>query len=240
MIPSISVNTSLSIFPLNGLGATVKYSPCKAFDLLAGVFDGDVGDPDENIHNTNINLRFKQLFTVVEGAAHFDLPAQTALPGTIKLGAWHNSSDVPDVAEVDDNGDPVMHDDNYGAYALLDQQLFKEADDQGLSFVYIGGLAPQKRNTVRYQNSFGLNYAGLLPSRDKDVAGIAMTQSKISKKLRDVSSQDPAESTYELTYRFEVNDNIHIQPDFQYVQRPNADDNIKNASVFMLRSDIQF
>ena len=114
VIPSISENTSLSFFPLTGLGATVKYSPDKTVDFLAGVFDGDLGDPDENIHNTKLVLKTKQLFSVFEGAFHYDLPGTEAFPGTLKLGGWYNSSPVPDVAEVDGNGDPVLHSDNYG------------------------------------------------------------------------------------------------------------------------------
>ena len=238
--PSIFANTTPSIYPLNTLGAMVKYAPDKSFDFMAGVYDGDPGNPDENIHNTNITLKAKQLLTIVEGAFHYAAPVSGGLEGTMKLTGWYNSGDVADVAALDENGDAVMHDDNYGGHMIIDQMLYKEAEGQGLSAFYMGGFAPQQRNQIISHQAGGLNYTGLIPKRDKDIAGIALTNVFFSKKLRESTGQDKAETAYELTYRFEINENIHVQPDFQYVKRPNGDDNIKNASVFMLRSDIQF
>ena len=143
-------------------------------------------------------------------------------------------------SDVDGNGDAVLHDDNYGGYAVLDQMVWREKDDQGLSVFFMGGGAPQNRNTVQRHIAAGLNYTGLIPGRDADQAGVAFTSAYLSNKSRAASGKERGETTLEGTYRVQVNDNIAIQPDIQYVINPSGDRAIKNASVFTLRTEINF
>ena len=241
IMPSVFLNTGVSIYPLIAPGARVKYSPNENFDFLAGVYDGDPGDADSNKHNTHIAVKSQDgLFGIAEGQYHYKMPLAGGLPGTVKLGGWHNSKDIQDVAATDENGDPVIHDDNYGGYAILDQMIFREADEQGLSAFAMGGAAPKDRETVQRSVAAGLNYTGLIPSRDKDVMGVAFTNVFLSNKLRASTGQDRGETSVEWTYKMRINDSIVVQPDFQYVVKPNADDAIKNASIFTLRTDVHF
>jgi len=156
----------------------------------------------------------------------------------IKLGVWHHSKNFDDVASVDDNGDPIRHDDNYGGYGIIDQLIWREKEDQGLSVFFTGGGAPQDRNLVDFHAAGGLTYLGLIPKRDKDQAGIGVTYSSISGKMRKAQDLEGGETTVEGTYRIVINDNIALQPDFQYVINPGADRTLKNATVCSLRLEI--
>ena len=148
---------------------------------------------------------------------------------------------MQDVTAFDINGDPVSYNNNYGGYAIIDQDVFKINNDQGLSVFFTGGGAPQNRNSVQRSLQGGLNYTGLIPRREKDVMGLAFTNAQISNKLRaSTDGLSRCETTYELTYQAKINDYISIQPDFQYVSRPSGDKGIKNGSVFILRTDILF
>jgi porin len=49
-----------------------------------------------------------------------------------------------------------------------------------------------------------------------------------------------AETAIEATYLAQINDWLAIQPDVQYVVRPNTDPTIKDAFVFQLRAEIGF
>jgi porin len=241
IIPVISGNTGVSIYPLTSLGVRMKITPNESFSLFAGVYDGDPGDADTNKHNTHASVtRRGGLFSIIEGQYQYKIPAAEALSGTFKMGAWHNSGDVDDVAALDADGNAIVHDDNFGGYMIVDQKVFHETDEQGLSVFFMGGLAPKDRDVIERSLVAGLNYTGLLPSRDQDVMGVALAQASISDKLRPSSGQSHAETALEWTYQVQVNDNVVIQPDFQYVINPNADDAAKNARVFMLRTDISF
>ena len=241
IMSSISSNTGVSLYPLTAPGARVKYTPNENFDFLAGVYDGDPGDADINKHNTHIAIKSQDgIFSIAEGQYHYKVPFVGGLPGTVKVGGWHNSQDVQDVAALDEDGNPIIHDDNYGGYAILDQNIFREADDQGLNMFVMGGAAPQDRDTIQRSVAAGLNYTGLIPSRDKDVMGVAFTNVSLSNKLRASTGQDHGETSVEWTYKVQVNDSIVVQPDFQYVVRPGGDDTVKNASVLTLRTDIHF
>ena len=48
------------------------------------------------------------------------------------------------------------------------------------------------------------------------------------------------EAVLEANYKLPIYRGINLQPDFQYVFRPNAQSNIKDAPVFGLRANIEF
>ena len=241
IMPSVSGNTGVSIYPLIAPGARVKYTPNESFDLLAGVYDGDPGDAEVNKHNTHIALKSQDgVFSIAEGQYHYKIPFAGGLPGTVKVGGWHNSQDVQDVAALDQDDNPVSHDDNYGGYAIWDQKILRVSDDKGLNLFVMGGAAPKDRDAIQRSVAAGLNYTGLIPSRDKDVMGVAFTNVALSNKLRASTGQARGETAVEWTYKVQVNDSIVVQPDFQYVVKPDGDSTIKNASVLTLRTDIHF
>jgi carbohydrate-selective porin OprB len=80
----------------------------------------------------------------------------------------------------------------------------------------------------------------MIPHRENDVTGFALTTATISNKYREAHDTGHDETTYEWTYQVQINDSIHIQPDIQYVVHPSASRTVNNASVFMLRTDIHF
>jgi porin len=49
------------------------------------------------------------------------------------------------------------------------------------------------------------------------------------------------ETTYELSYKVQLNQQIYIQPDLQYVVHPGGPDaQLKNATVGLLRLGMEF
>ena len=70
--------------------------------------------------------------------------------------------------------------------------------------------------------------------------GVAFTNATFSDKLPASADQDGSETAYEWTYQIHIRDGIYLQPDIQYVRHPDGNDAIKNASIFMLRSEIHF
>jgi porin len=228
-------NNNVALYPEPAPAVRLKYSPNERFVFLAGFFQGNTLNSDINAHSTHFG-EGEGLLSIEEGQYHYKLPVAQGLAGVVKAGFWYNSKDVADVSF----GNPTIHEDNYGAFAMFDQAVFRAKENQGLNVFFFGGGAPRDRNTVQHSVAAGLNYTGLIPCRPKDVAGIALTESSISNKLRAGTGQGRDETTYEWTYQIQISDSIQLQPDIQYVQHPGANPGVKNASVFTLRTQIQF
>jgi len=238
--PSFWVNTnSDATYPEPVPAVILKYSPKNAFDFLAGFFQGDPLSNDVNAHSTHFG-NAEGLLSIEEGQYHYKLPIDQGLAGTVKGGFWYNSGDGPDTLTFNGIGNPIIYEDNYGAYAMIDQRVFQVNETQGLNVFFFGGGAPEGRNTVQDSIAGGLNYTGLIPRRPKDVMGIAFTNATFSNKLPASLDQDGSETAYEWTYQIQIHDGVYLQPDIQYVRHPDGNDAIKNASIFMLRSEIHF
>ena len=232
-------NNNVATYPEPVPAVRLKYSPNNAFDFLAGFFQGDPLSNDVNAHSTHFG-NGEGLLSIEEGQYHYKLPIEKGLAGTVKGGFWYNSSDGPDSSTFNGVGNSILYEDNYGAYAMIDQRVFQVDETHGLNVFFFGGGAPGDRNTLQDSIAGGLNYTGLIPHRPQDIMGIAFTSASFSNKLPASLGQDGSETAYEWTYRIQINDNIHLQPDIQYVEHPNGNDSVKNASVFILRTEIHF
>ena len=98
------------------------------------------------------------------------------------------------------------------------------------------------RNEVSFYVDTGINYSGLFPGRDKDLLGLAFSYTKISSQFvdDDIPVRSGHETVFEGTYRYQVNDQIYLQPDLQYIFNPGAFRHLPNAFVIGLRVDVTF
>lgn len=240
LTPSMDSNFTVSTYPNTALGTRMKWAPNERFSVMMAAYDGDPGDSTDHPHLPDFSWNGKGgTLSIAEAAWGYKLPVGENPPaGTLKAGFWHHSGNFDDVSSVDDNGDPLRHDDNYGGYGIVEQALWEETEDQGLSVFLLGGGAPDDRNTVDFHLGGGVNYTGLIPVRDKDQIGVAVSYASVSNKEREAEGLDHGETAIEGTYRFVVNDYVTAQPDFQYVINPGADLTIKNTTIAALRLEI--
>jgi len=239
IMPNISLNARPSIFPVTTFGGRAKWSIIPAWELLAGVYDGDPGSGTINKHNTRWILVSDQgLFSIAELAYKNESSEKDHLPGTYKVGFWHNSGDFTDVIDTDDAGEPIKRTGNMGGYFIADQTLFKETAEEGLGcFLQVGG-APKHINLVDFYIGGGLTYRGLVPHRHQDEIGLAIAHASISDDLVDAGNGERAETTLEITYRAILTEHLTLQPDVQFVFSPNADPSLNDAMVIGLRFEL--
>ena len=140
--------------------------------------------------------------------------------GTYKFGIYyHEHNDTVDI--VQNNG---------GIYFVGDQQI----SDKLSVFSQIG-LSPKKMNKNNYYASLGLNYKGLISKRPNDQSGIAIAHAGID------GNGIGSETAFELTYQFEVNKNIYLRPDIQYIVNPaGTESKLDNALVGFIRLGVSF
>ena len=164
------------------------------------------------------------------------------LPGAYKIGAWYHSSRRFGDQRLDDTGlslaDPMStgipldHTGNWGIYGVVNQMLYSVpgTDDQGLwAFVRIGG-SPNDRNLISFYVDAGIGFKGPF-GRPDDKVGIGVGYARIGDNARALD-QDTAfftESPYpvrsnetmiELTYAAKLTPWWMLQPDLQYIIRP--------------------
>ena len=181
------------------------------------------------------------------------MPAANGLPGEFKIGGWFDTAPDPDAGSTQ----PW----NYGLYFIADQMLYRvpqpasvsmiansgkqtaapSLTDKGLgAFTHIG-LAPRNSSVINFYVDGGLNYKGLIPTRDNDVLGVAFAYGHLNNNPQgnDGSSNPGYEMVFEATYQIMLTPWLSFQPDVQYVIQPSSAD-IPNALVLGAHATVSF
>ncbi len=247
-------------YPLAAPAVMLRVTPVEQFSLTAAIFDGDPGDSTNNpenpqkINSTGTRVSFNQgALGIVEAAYKLNQEANAkGLPGTYKVGAFYDAYHTPDVVRTDDDGTSIQHSDNWGAYFIADQMLWREPNaktegvdpsvrtaspgdeapsKQGLGAFWRIGGTPSDRNLVNFYTDGGLNYVGLIPGRDDDTLGFAVAYAEISSDIvaNERAAGGPAASyelVYEWTYQVVLAPWWTVQPDIQYIVHPGGGDGV--------------
>lgn len=126
--------------------------------------------------------------------------------------------------------------DDMGFYLGADQMVWKENDDpedqQGLGLFARYGWADAKVERIRAYWQAGASYRGLIPSRDHDIFGFAVSQSILSKVYRHKIDKDAdRETVYEWYYKIQLAPWLLLTPDLQVITHPGGDKHARNAIV---------
>ena len=117
--------------------------------------------------------------------------------------------------------------------------------DQGLYFFSLINFAPKFNNPVPFYLQTGLVYKGLIPTRDADQFGVAFGYGEYSyyKQLADERrgrAIQTFEGVVEFSYRVQLNKWAYVQPDLQYIIRPNGTGLTQNATVLGFQLGVTF
>ena len=216
---SIADNITTPIFPLTALGASVQYSISDAFNWQAAIFDGTPDDFENNPYNVNWKLSKDQGYLAV---TEFQVN-KSLIKGrnaSYKLGGYyHQHNDSIDREQK-----------NGGLYFVGDQQL-----TNNLSLFGQIGYSPKKHNNHNHYYSLGLNYKELFNNRPDDQFGVAVNYARID------GNGIGSETAIEITYQYQLCENIYLRPDIQYIINPaGTDSKLENALVGFLRFGIHF
>ena len=263
-------------FPLAAPGVRVKFEPTDRLTLLFGAYDDDPAGPcdgDPQVCNNN-GLEFRlndKPFIIAEAQFRYNQEQDASgFPGVFKVGVFKDYGNF-DSQRFDDtglsladplsSGVPAKQGQNRGAYAIIEQQIYRLPGgdyEKGVSaFARIAGL-PSDRNLVDFYVESGLNFSGLVPGRPNDVFGLAATYSHISGDAARLDRDNVAFGTptpirdyevlLELTYQAQIMPGWTVQPDFQYfwhtgghIEDPlNPGAAIANAAVFGVRTTVNY
>jgi porin len=185
--PEMTVNVPTSTFPRAGLAARIRIKPMRHVYVQLASFDG-------NPATRSLSGREGQMAIVEAGIVNNT--------GGYKLGAWVHTATHVYAGH--------SYGDDYGAYAIVDQQLAAIGAMRIGAFMQYGWVPPV-RNQVTHYLGLGLHVLGLLPRRDQDILGLG---------LADAATHTGMEQTIELTYRMTVSSDLVVQPSFQWIANP--------------------
>ncbi|AGK58354.1 carbohydrate-selective porin OprB [Hyphomicrobium denitrificans 1NES1] len=231
-------------YPLTSMGASVAYTPNDNLTILAGIFNGSPANPDaadpQKSNRHGVDFRFGDgALLLVEGAFKYDV----GLPGTVKVGGWRQF-DAPDGIYFNfRTKEPVSQDS--GLYAIVDQQIWKNGDNQSVSIFGRVSGSPENHSLMDMYFDTGILFSGFVPGRSKDVFGAAFGYGQISSDaLRyapdEIDFSRTFESVLELNYTAHIRPGITLQPDFQYFWNPGAVQEVGHAAVFGARARISY
>jgi porin len=252
--PFIAVNVpNAPIYPVASPGVQIQFLPTSACYIQAGVFGMDTNsDPTTNNQNgTRFALTSRSGMLIMSEAGYLlnQSPNDRGLTGTYRLGSFVHTMNYNNWGSQAANnlgtGTLQSSGTKYGVYAVMDQQIFANADDQAISLFVRTGGAPSNVNLVDWYVEGGFNFNGFIPGRKNDVAGIAMGRSHVSDNFSDsqvLQGNAPytAETVFEATYKVQMAPWWTIQPDLQYIVTPGGEEGVHNATVLGLHSTVAF
>ena len=195
------------------------------------------------------------------GAPAAPIKPVRGLAGSYEAGFLYHTDDFADIRDVTlaDLGsslalvEPRNRGANYAIYLNIEQEIWREpgSEDQGLGAFAHAVWMPRNRNYLEFSIEGGLYYHGPIPGRDHDALGLGVAYIRISDEVADAVNsanqqdhtaycQPDFEATIELVYRYQVAPWFSIQPHAQYVVQPGGTDDIDDALILGVRTNIAF
>jgi carbohydrate-selective porin OprB len=224
------------LVPLNiGLGANLALKPFDWYTLNIGV-----GDAQSVLYKPGFSTALHDenwWIAYVEQTVTVAVPSRRGpLEGNYRTGMIYDPRPRTDSTSPKDRETMKGHD--YGLYISVDQEIYRESpeDDQGLGI--FGRFAYRTPETNQFSRfwSGGVEYKGPIPSRDRDVLGLAFALQRVSDSYR--RHRGPPfdqETIYELYYAIQVSPNVVFTLDSQYLDNPGGDHSESSAVVVGLR-----
>lgn len=227
----ISDNILAPIFPLTSPGITFCWDISEKSCLKTALYKGCPIDFDDNPYNVKWNINHLQgLLWITEG--HYTWQDARENTSILKAGAFFHQHCENSGIENAETGESLSYD--YGFYLIGDHEIMhKDEGNKGLNVFYQAGVSPRNDNFA-YLGA-GCAYTGLLSKKGHDMLGLAMARGLLTKE------RGKDETAIELTYKYQITDQIYLQPDFQYIIHPSGTDGtLKNASAGFLRLGLEF
>jgi len=254
-----------SAFPDAVWAARFKLKPSPQTVLKFGVYEVNQGlytDEDyrsgfkfNTSKDSGVYLPLEAAWTPAVGADH--------LPGHYKLGVGYDTSrghqDFGDGLAADGvpGFTPKVRSGATQLWALADQMLVRNGKGDGNGLIALTGYIHNDSYDTAYARQYfaGVIDAGFWAMRPKDSIAILLTYVQISPRLGQVETVEEAldlpisngasgpqshEAVFEANYKARICRGVSVQPDFQYVFRPNGQANIPDAAVFGARANVEF
>jgi porin len=233
-----TLNFSLSIYPVFGLGGYVEWKLPEHWRLQVALFDAAPGtETGNNLHN----LAFHWHPT---GGISALLELERLIPdghgrriGELKAG-WMWSQ--PDIEE----NSRTARRNGYMIYGIAERMLFfehaqAEKEIEGLGAFVRACYSNGGGEITPFYLDAGVIYVGLIPGRNTDRLGLGASYLRLDESYVDREGlPNHSEVVVELTYDAVLGPHVHVQPDLQYIWHPGG--RSADALLVGVRLSLQF
>ena len=241
---SIFLNSPIEAYPHSTWGIYYYMNPIDQWYLKAGVYGADTRLNLDSMHGSFMGFDFNQGAYIIAQTGYRLNKAKgdQGLSGEYSVGAYYSTATWP--VQGDTQGRTVTG--LWGAYLMVDQMLYREGknSDQGLYIWMSFVTGPEDTSKMPYFVSGGLQYKGLIPTRDNDKLVLGAVWGKFSPYLAHAERMTPgglpqdSETVIELDYLFQIAPFFYIEPNFQYIINPSGTGKIMNPLVIGLQGGI--
>jgi porin len=182
------------------------------------------------------------------------------LPGHYVVGFGYDTSRFKSFSSAlpASAGMPVSTRNGTGQFWLLaDQMLVRNGPGDQDGLIALGGFVNNNADNSSYAQQYivGLLDYGFWRARPKDGVGLLFTYFAESGPLGKVQAEEQElgipisnsatgvqtnEMIWEANYNIHVYRGVDFRPEFEYVIRPNAQSNLRNAAVFGFKASVEF
>ena len=233
IMPDISLNMPVSIFPKTSLGVIGKLKLTPEWSIATAVYNGNPGNWAQNPHNIDISLNKQNgYFSIAE--MQFNSNRYSGKNITLKAGTYYHNGNYPNISDS-----LVMTSGNYGFYCLGFARLyFPGTDRHRYAGLFIqSGWAPEETNINSLYVGAGIVCKGLFPKRHDDMLALAAGRATMGSDYLQAagSALTNNESMAELTWQYIINNKLSVQPDLQYIIHPGAEKTNDSAFTGIIR-----
>jgi porin len=249
-------------YPIGGLGARLKLLPSPKFYLKFGVFDGVSGKLNSLEHadfswkredgslfiseigfltlDNSISQQGNEL-TTLQNRRHIGREVSSDYKFKLALGAWSYSKNYLDERFGSDIERPFSDQNDKGFYLLADLKITPNLNKpyQQLSLFARIGYADCEVSRFGAYRGGGITYKGLMSGDPNGLLGVSVASVRNSRVYSDLFPENKKnETVFELTYLTKIIPWLNLQPNVQYIINPGTSDELNNALVIGLRTDI--
>jgi porin len=223
---------NFSVIPFANWGARVRYTPNEHWRFQFSFMNGYPRDfADDQYNGTLFDFEPGQgAFFIAEGSyqwAHTSAERKARpgrMPGRVTLGAYYDTGTFP---YVDGSGRTAST--LFNVYGIVRQKVWEPepGDERGLDLwtsLVVGGR--EEIVSVQVFWSGGALWTGPLAFRPDDTVAVGFASSWVSDGL--AGSADN-ETVLELSYNWNVSEQLTITPDFQYIVNPGGNGAVADA-----------
>jgi porin len=253
-------DVGMSIYPDGVWGGRIRVRPTAQTYIQVGLYQVNQGLYGPNYRSGfDLDGSLNSGVEVPIEVAYEPLIGPQAMPGHYKLGFAYDSSTN---TEYFDSAGALLsgirgtgNKTNY--WVATDQMIYRNGPGASDGIILLAGYVHSDPTLSPYADQV---YVGALdrdfwPSRPQDTIGILFNYQHVSGQLATEQMLDQEyglpiangatgvqtdEEILEVNYDIHLFRGVSLEPDFQYVFRPNAQSNIRNAAVFGFKSHISF
>ncbi len=220
-LPSQNLNSDAPVYSLAAPGVFAKGKPLPWLTGRFGAYTGDPGLDTAGNHGFEWKLGNNAGYIFFSEAAV--TPPADWLPATYTLGG------IYDTGGHDPHVDGFSRGSTGEVYLMVDQAIIASRDGDPVlaGFARLSGSMPTSRSAVGIYADAGVAWFAPLPSRDKDMLGIAVSFLRYTSHYERQTSAagtpvGDGETVLELTYQIQVAPWLIIQPDAQFFFNPSV------------------